>query len=216
MTSYYLLYRDELIEKWRTPWLFSRFVQKRMLGMAVDITERKQVEDALKKSEEKFSKAFRQSPLMLTLTSVKDGRFVEVKRQRVAVGTPITRRPPRRSVQAVLPHTALTLDSGAKDTRRTSRNPWDTRTPALCRERVRSNDVSPWSTPFPPQPPRKTSPRCSAGSSVSGRRWRACTLATVRRSNCTDGFPVCSFHEESEYRDANEGTNRTRFTGPYA
>src|SRR5262244_127886 len=32
----------------------------------------------------------------------------------VAVGTPITRRPPRRSVQAVLPHTALTLDSGGK------------------------------------------------------------------------------------------------------
>src|SRR5215510_12616525 len=51
---------------------------ERMLGMAVDITELKQVEDALKKSEEKFSKAFRQSPLMLTLTSVKDGRFVEV------------------------------------------------------------------------------------------------------------------------------------------
>src|SRR5215475_13277795 len=51
---------------------------ERMLGMAVDITDLKQVEDALKKSEEKFSKAFRQSPLMLTLTSVKDGRFVEV------------------------------------------------------------------------------------------------------------------------------------------
>ncbi len=51
---------------------------ERMLGMAVDITERKQVEEALKKSEEKFSKAFRQSPLMLTLTSTKDGRFVEV------------------------------------------------------------------------------------------------------------------------------------------
>src|SRR5262247_4048981 len=34
--------------------------------------------------------------------------------QVVAVGTPITRRPPRRSVQAVLPHTALTLDSGGK------------------------------------------------------------------------------------------------------
>src|SRR5262249_509367 len=90
----------------------------------------------------------------------------------VAVGTPITRRPPRRSVQAVLPHTALTLDSGAKDTRRTSRNPWDTRTPALCRERVRSNDVSPWSTPFPPRPPWKTNPRCSAGSSVL---WRSPT-----------------------------------------
>src|SRR5262249_17003118 len=51
---------------------------ERMVGMAVDITERKQVEEALKKSEEKFSKAFRQSPLMLTLTSAKDGRFVEV------------------------------------------------------------------------------------------------------------------------------------------
>jgi hypothetical protein len=27
-------------------------------------------------------------------------------------------------------------------------------------------------------------------------------LATLRRPNCTDGFPVCSFHEDSEYRDA--------------
>src|SRR5262249_9777448 len=51
---------------------------ERTLGMAVDITERKQVEEALKKSEEKFSKAFRQSPLMLTLTRAKDGRFLEV------------------------------------------------------------------------------------------------------------------------------------------
>src|SRR5262245_1306306 len=51
---------------------------ERALGIAVDITERKQVEEALKKSEEKFSKAFRQSPLMLTLTSAIDGRFVEV------------------------------------------------------------------------------------------------------------------------------------------
>src|SRR5262249_2626611 len=50
---------------------------------------------------------------------------------------------------------------------------------------------------------------------LSGRRWRACALATVRRSNCTDGFPVCSFHEDSEYRDAKDGINRTRFTSPY-
>ena len=35
---------------------------ERMLGMAVDIAERKQTEEALKKSEEKFAKAFRQSP----------------------------------------------------------------------------------------------------------------------------------------------------------
>jgi hypothetical protein len=30
---------------------------------------------------------------------------------------------------------------------------------------------------------------------VSGRRRRACALASVRRSNCTCGFPACSFHE---------------------
>jgi hypothetical protein len=34
-------------------------------------------------------------------------------------------------------------------------------------------------------------------SSLSGRRRRACALATVRRSNCTYSFPVCSFHEDS-------------------
>src|SRR6516225_1117220 len=55
---------------------------------------------------------------------------------------------------------------------------------------------------LPPQPPLKVTLRCSAGSRVSGRRWRTCVLATVRRPNCTDGFPVCSFHEDSEYRDA--------------
>jgi len=32
---------------------------------------------------------------------------------------------------------------------------------------------------------------------MSGRRRRACALATVRRSNCTYGFPVCSSHEDS-------------------
>ena len=49
-----------------------------MRGMAVDITERKQMEEALRKSEEKFSKAFRESPLALSLTSTKDHRYIEV------------------------------------------------------------------------------------------------------------------------------------------
>ena len=31
----------------------------------------------------------------------------------------------------------------------------------------------------------------------SGRRRRAGALASVRRSNCTYGFPVCSFHEDT-------------------
>ncbi len=51
---------------------------ERMLGMAVDITERKRTEEALKNSEERFSKAFRESPLALVLGSAKDFRFLEV------------------------------------------------------------------------------------------------------------------------------------------
>jgi PAS domain S-box-containing protein len=51
---------------------------ERMLGMAVDITERKRVEEALKNSEEKFSKSFRESPLALVITNTKDLRVLEV------------------------------------------------------------------------------------------------------------------------------------------
>jgi PAS domain S-box-containing protein len=46
--------------------------------LAALVEERKQSEEALKKSEEKFSKAFWGSPVALTVTSAKDGRFVEV------------------------------------------------------------------------------------------------------------------------------------------
>jgi PAS domain S-box-containing protein len=50
----------------------------RMTGLVFDITERKEIEEALKNSEEKFSKAFRESPLVLTLTSTKDHRYIDV------------------------------------------------------------------------------------------------------------------------------------------
>jgi PAS domain S-box-containing protein len=50
----------------------------RLMGTCRDITERKRAEEALKKSEEMFSKAFRQSPLSITLTSIKDHRYLEV------------------------------------------------------------------------------------------------------------------------------------------
>src|SRR5580658_5717198 len=61
----------------------------------------------------------------------------------VAVGTAIADRPPHRSVRAALPHTAPTLDHGAKrvSTPRTPRNPWDTDFPALCRARVEFHSV---------------------------------------------------------------------------
>lgn len=51
---------------------------ERMLGMAVDITDRKHAEEGLRKSEEKFSKAFRESPMALTLTSAQDHRYLDV------------------------------------------------------------------------------------------------------------------------------------------
>ena len=35
----------------------------------------------------------------------------------------------------------------------------------------------------------------------------ALALASVRRPNCTCGFPACSFHEDSFFRDAIEGIN---------
>ncbi|MGC1451018.1 MAG: PAS domain S-box protein [Candidatus Sulfotelmatobacter sp.] len=50
----------------------------RMLGMAVDVTELKLAEEALKISEEKFSKAFRESPLAVTLTNIQNHRYVEL------------------------------------------------------------------------------------------------------------------------------------------
>jgi formate hydrogenlyase transcriptional activator len=50
----------------------------RIAAVVQDITERKRADEALKKSEEKFSKAFRQSPLALTLTSTRDHRYIEV------------------------------------------------------------------------------------------------------------------------------------------
>jgi PAS domain S-box-containing protein len=43
-----------------------------------DITERKQAEQALRESEEKFSKAFRASPDGLAISELETGRFIEV------------------------------------------------------------------------------------------------------------------------------------------
>jgi len=43
-----------------------------------DITSRKQMDEALKKSEEKFVKAFNSSPVAICITRISDGRFIEV------------------------------------------------------------------------------------------------------------------------------------------
>lgn len=49
-----------------------------VVAVVEDITERKRTEEALKKSEDKFAKAFRQSPMSLTITSAKNHRYLEV------------------------------------------------------------------------------------------------------------------------------------------
>ncbi len=51
---------------------------RRFVGTCMDITERKRMEQALAESEAKFSKAFQTSPYAITITSARDGAFVEV------------------------------------------------------------------------------------------------------------------------------------------
>ncbi len=51
---------------------------ERIAAILQDVTESKRAERALKESEEKFSKVFRQGPMAITLTRIKDGRYIEV------------------------------------------------------------------------------------------------------------------------------------------
>ncbi len=51
---------------------------KYVLAFDRDITRRKEVEGALRLSEEKFSKAFRASPDWITITTLDEGRYIEV------------------------------------------------------------------------------------------------------------------------------------------
>jgi PAS domain S-box-containing protein len=48
------------------------------LGVATDITERKKAREAVKESEEKFSKAFQASPGSISISRFSDGKFIEV------------------------------------------------------------------------------------------------------------------------------------------
>jgi PAS domain S-box-containing protein len=47
-------------------------------GLSTDITERKVAEDALRDSEERFSKSFRTSPISFMIANMEDGRIIEV------------------------------------------------------------------------------------------------------------------------------------------
>jgi diguanylate cyclase (GGDEF)-like protein/PAS domain S-box-containing protein len=54
------------------------FPDWKLVLLTSDITERKQAEEASRKLEERFSKAFRGSPAGLTITSLADGGFIDV------------------------------------------------------------------------------------------------------------------------------------------
>ncbi|MBE0466209.1 MAG: PAS domain S-box protein [Candidatus Desulforudis sp.] len=49
-----------------------------LLGVIHDITEQERTAEALRLSEERFSKAFNCSPVLMTITRAEDGRFVDV------------------------------------------------------------------------------------------------------------------------------------------
>jgi two-component system NtrC family sensor kinase len=57
---------------------YHKIDQGQLMVFVHNITERKKVEKALRESEEKFSKAFHTSPVMIAITTVKNGTFIDV------------------------------------------------------------------------------------------------------------------------------------------
>ncbi len=51
------------------------------IGINYDVTERRQTEEALRQSEERFSRAFRSSPAAFAISRVDDGRFLDINEQ---------------------------------------------------------------------------------------------------------------------------------------
>ncbi len=69
-----------------TRWVYEAAVELRdkngkshgSIGLYQDITQRKLAENALRTSEERFSKAFKASPIIITISQIKEGRLLEV------------------------------------------------------------------------------------------------------------------------------------------
>ncbi|HAJ25694.1 MAG TPA: hypothetical protein DCG53_00340 [Syntrophus sp. (in: bacteria)] len=56
-----------------------------MMGTHQDITFQKRTEERLLKSEEKFSKAFKMAPLLMTISSIEDGTYLDVNEKFIEV-----------------------------------------------------------------------------------------------------------------------------------
>ena len=76
----YRLRRYDGEYRWVLDFGVPRFNQDRSfagyIGIGIDVTERKQAEEALRQSEQKFLKLFQGSPVAVALSSVKDGRLI--------------------------------------------------------------------------------------------------------------------------------------------
>jgi PAS domain S-box-containing protein len=51
-----------------------------LIGTIMDVTERRRAQEVLRQSEEKFARAFANAPMMMAITAVEDGRYLEVNR----------------------------------------------------------------------------------------------------------------------------------------
>lgn len=54
---------------------------RRMLTLAQDITERKRAEAAIRDSEEKFARAFQKAPMLMIISSLEDGKIVDINEE---------------------------------------------------------------------------------------------------------------------------------------
>ncbi len=80
--------------------------EEQMFVFVRDITERKQMEEEIKESEEKFSAAFLSSPNTMAITTTKDGKFIEVNNSHTTITG--------YSLEETLGHTSIELGLWAK------------------------------------------------------------------------------------------------------
>jgi PAS domain S-box-containing protein len=80
--------------------------------MHIDITKRKQAEQALRESENKFSKMFQSSPMAMALSTVDEGRYLDANKEFLKML--------ERSRDEVIGHTAVELGVWAEPEQRTA------------------------------------------------------------------------------------------------